>query len=69
VFGSVARGEANASSNLDLLVEFTNPLGLFEFLALEDALSALVRRRVDLVTRVALKPYSGRRRLDEAVRL
>ena len=69
VFGSVARGAASASSDLDVLVEFSRPLGLSEFLALEDALSALVRRRVDLVTRAALKPYIGRRVLDEAVGL
>jgi hypothetical protein len=67
VFGSVTRGEASAASDLDVLVEFARPLGLSEFLALEDALSALVRRRVDLVTRTALKPYIGRRVLDEAV--
>ena len=69
VFGSVARGEAGAASDLDVLVEFARPLGLSEFLALEYALSALVRRRVDLVTRAALKPYIGRRVLDEAVGL
>jgi hypothetical protein len=69
VFGSVTRGEASAASDLDVLVEFARPLGLSEFLALEDALSALVRRRVDLVTRAALKPYIGRQVLDEAVGL
>jgi uncharacterized protein len=40
-----------------------------KFLALEDALSTLVDRRVDLVTREALKPHIGRRVLNEAVRL
>jgi len=69
VFGSVARGEANAASDVDMLVEFACPLGLSEFLALEDALSALVRRRVDLVTRAALKPYVGVHVLGEAVSL
>ena len=65
IFGSVARGTASAKSDLDVLVEFERPLALSEFLALEDALSALV----DLVTRDALKPYIGRRVLDEAVHL
>lgn len=69
VFGSVARGDASAASDLDVLVEFERSLGLSEFLALEAALSALVDRRVDLVTREALKPHIGRRVLDEAVRL
>jgi predicted nucleotidyltransferase len=65
----VARGNASSRSDLDVLVEFERPLGLSEFLALEDALSVLVDRRVDLVTRDALKPYIGTRVLDEAVRL
>ena len=69
IFGSVARGTASAKSDLDVLVEFERPLALSEFLALEDALSALVDRRVDLVARDALKPYIGRRVLDEAVHL
>jgi predicted nucleotidyltransferase len=69
VFGSVARGEASAASDLDVLVEFTRPLGLSEFLALEEALSALAKRRVDLVTRAALRPYIGRRVLGESVTL
>jgi hypothetical protein len=69
IFGSVARDTASANSDLDVLVEFERPLGLSKFLALEDALSALVDRRVDLVTRDSLKPHIGRRVLDEAVRL
>ena len=69
IFGSVARGNAGANSDLDMLVEFERPVGLSEFLALEDALWALVDRRVDMVTRDALKPYIGRRVLDEAVPL
>jgi predicted nucleotidyltransferase len=69
VFGSVARGEASAASDVDLLVDFARPLSLSEFLALEHALSALVERQVDLVTHAALKPCIGRRVLDEAVGL
>jgi uncharacterized protein len=69
VFGSVARDNASANSDIDVLVEFERPLGLSKFLALEDALSTLVDRRVDLVTREALKPHIGRRVLNEAVRL
>jgi uncharacterized protein len=59
----------SAASDLDVLVEFTRPLGLSEFLALEEALSALAKRRVDLVTRAALRPYIGRRVLGESVTL
>jgi predicted nucleotidyltransferase len=69
LFGSVARGEASTASDLDVLVEFAHPICLSEFLSLEAALSALAGRRVDLVTRRALKQYIGRHVLDEAVLL
>jgi predicted nucleotidyltransferase len=69
LFGSVARGEASAASDIDILVEFDRPIGLSEFIALEASLAALTGRRVDLVSRTALKPHIGRRILGEAVRL
>jgi predicted nucleotidyltransferase len=34
-FGSLARGEATSSSDIDLLVEFDRPVGLFEFIRLK----------------------------------
>jgi uncharacterized protein len=67
IFGSVARNEATADSDLDVLVEFERPVSLSEFLALEAELAGLTRRRVDLVTRRALKPFIGRRILSEAL--
>lgn len=67
IFGSVARGNADTASDLDLLVEFDRPVSLSQFLALEAELSALTGRRVDLVSRPALKPFIGARVLEEAV--
>lgn len=67
LFGSVARDEATADSDLDVLVEFDRPVDLFAFLALEQALSGLTGRRVDLVFRRTLKRHSGQRILAEAV--
>lgn len=69
LFGSVIRGEARADSDLDVLVEFERPADLFMFLELEDELARLAGRRVDLVSRAALKPYIGRRILAEAIPL
>jgi predicted nucleotidyltransferase len=37
LFGSVARGEASATSDVDLPVEFSRPVGLFEFVRLRRA--------------------------------
>ena len=67
VFGSMARGEAGADSDLDVLVEFEEPIGLSSFLGLEDRLTVITGRRVELVSRQALKPYIGRQVLREAV--
>jgi predicted nucleotidyltransferase len=69
VFGSVVRDETKPTSDLDVLVEFARPIALSAFLALEDRLAELTGRRVDLVSRAALKPYIGRRVMREAVRL
>jgi predicted nucleotidyltransferase len=67
VFGSVAREEAGPASDLDVLVEFEAPISLSDFLALEDRLRAATGRRVELVSRSALKPFIGRHVLREAV--
>ena len=67
VFGSFVRGEQQKASDVDVLVEFVEPVGLFEFLALEGYLSELLGVRVDLVSKKALKPHIGRRVLKEVV--
>jgi predicted nucleotidyltransferase len=69
ILGSVARGDARPDSDLDVLVEFGLPVGLTDFLALEHEIEVLVGRRVDLVSRPALKPYMGRNVLREAIPL
>ena len=57
VFGSVARGEADEQSDVDLLVEFSRRKSLLAMVALERQMSAAVGRKVDLVTEAALSPY------------
>ncbi|MCM3127547.1 nucleotidyltransferase family protein [Paenibacillus provencensis] len=56
VFGSYARDEHSESSDIDILVEFTRPVG-FEFIELKDYLETIFNKSVDLVTVKALKPY------------
>ena len=56
MFGSMARGEAGAGSDVDLLVEFERTPGLMAFVRLRDQLSDRLGVTVDLVIRSALKP-------------
>lgn len=67
VFGSVARHEARADSDVDLLVEFTEPVGFFQLHTLKERLEQILSVRVDLVTRASLKPHVRTRVLAEAV--
>lgn len=67
IFGSYARNEQSKTSDTDILVEFTEPVGLFDFMDLEDYLGKLIHNKVDLVSKKALKPYIGKHILQEVV--
>ena len=67
VFGSAVRDEMDGGSDIDLLVEFERVPGFFKFVEMEDELSELLQRKVDLVMRPALRPRIGRRVLAEAM--
>ncbi len=68
LFGSAAREELKAGSDIDILVDFNAPVTLFEFARLRRRLESLLGRSVDLVTRDALKPQLREQILREAVR-
>ncbi|MDD3618656.1 MAG: nucleotidyltransferase family protein [Desulfobulbaceae bacterium] len=65
VFGSVVRSEHSDASDIDLLVEFSRPTGMVQFIRLEEELQGLLGARVDLVTQKALKKHIGRQILRE----
>jgi uncharacterized protein len=69
LFGSVVRGEATPSSDVDILVEFEPDahIGLFEFARLQRMLSDILGRNVDISTADALHPALKDRILKEAV--
>ncbi len=67
IFGSVARDEATEASDVDLLVEFSRPVGLFDLFALQDELEAILGRPVDVGTQASLKPRVRERVLEEVV--
>jgi len=67
VFGSYVRGEQREGSDLDILVEFQEPVGLFKFMELEEFLGKNTGVKVDLVSRKALKPRIGKYILEEVI--
>lgn len=67
IFGSYVRGEQKENSDLDVLVEFGERVGFFKFLELEEYLEGLLKLKVDLVSRKALKPRIGQHILKEVV--
>jgi len=67
VFGSVARGDNNAESDIDMLVKLSKPIGMFRFIELENYLTELLGKKVDLVTDKALKPLIKEEILQEVV--
>ncbi len=69
VFGSWARGEQSADSDLDVLVEFERAPTIFGFMELREELSELLLLRVDLVSRKSLRGRRGERILREAIPL
>ena len=75
VFGSVARNEAGADSDVDLLVEFLpeSGVGLLEMGALREDLAEALGRAVDLVSRNAIEqsanPFRRRAIFDSTVNI
>jgi predicted nucleotidyltransferase len=67
VFGSVARGEADAQSDIDFLVDLEAGRSLLDLGGLQYELEALFHRPVDVVTERGLKPRIRDRILREAV--
>jgi hypothetical protein len=69
IFGSFVRGEQKDTSDLDLLIDFEEPIGLIRYVGLQNYLSDRVGERVDLITKSGLKPRIGRHILKEVIYL
>ena len=65
VFGSYVHNEQVSDSDVDILVDFSSPISLFEFIEMEEEISLLLNTKVDLVSRNALKPFIGKHILNE----
>jgi predicted nucleotidyltransferase len=67
IFGSYVRSEQTNESDVDVLVTFKEPIDFFLFLDLEDYLSDLIGKKVDLVMKRALKPDIGKSIIEETI--
>ncbi len=67
LFGSVARDESHPGSDIDLLVEFSHPVGIFTLIELKQYLEELLGGPVDLGTLNSLKPYLKDKIIKEAI--
>ena len=59
VFGSFVRGEQKERSDVDIAIEFDKgkPKSLFDLLHVEEKLSKILKRKVDLGVLSSLSPY------------
>lgn len=67
IFGSASKGRIRPGSDVDILVDFSQPPGFFRFIRLEEQLSRILHRKVDLVTKNALKDAIKREILDQVI--
>ena len=69
LFGSVARDEAGSESDVDLLVEFSSPVGLFQFSRVRLYLENILGCSVDLGTQKALRQHLREPVFKDAIRV
>lgn len=69
LFGSYAKNQQTSESDIDLLVDFINTIDIFKFIDLEEYLSKLFNKKVDLGTPNSLKDFIKNKILNEAITL
>jgi predicted nucleotidyltransferase len=55
LFGSIVRSDFKPESDIDIMVDFSQPIGI-EFIDLADELEKLLDRKVDLVSKAGIRP-------------
>lgn len=68
-FGSITRGDFKKDSDIDILVELSNELSLFDFIGLKNELEDTVERKVDLVEYDTIKEPLREKILAEQVHI
>jgi uncharacterized protein len=57
LLGSAARGQLRRRSDVDILVQLPDRVGLFRFVGIKQELESAIGRPIDLVEYDAIKPY------------
>lgn len=67
LFGSYAKNKQTSTSDIDLLVNLKQPIDFFEFLDLQEYISVLFNKKIDLGTPNSLKKFVKDKILKEAI--
>jgi len=67
IFGSLAKGKAKTSSDIDILVEIKSDMSLLDFIGIKIELEEALKMKVDLVEYDTIKPTIKERILAEQV--
>lgn len=69
LFGSYAKNQQTIDSDIDLLVNFTQPIDMFAFIDLQEFLTEIFNKKIDLGTINSLKEFVKNSILKEAILL
>ena len=69
IFGSFARGESTAKSDLDLLVTFKGKKSLLDLIHLQIELEEVLKKKVDVLTYKSIHPLLKEKILNEEVKI
>lgn len=67
--GSVARGDDTMQSDIDIVVEIDQPISLLTFSRIKIELEEILKRKVDLIERSAIKPRLKKYLLENEINL
>lgn len=67
LFGSYAKNKQTMDSDIDLLVNFKQPIDMFDFIDLQEYLSKIFNKKIDLGTINSLKEFVKNSVLNEAI--
>ncbi len=66
LFGSIVRDDFSPTSDIDIIVDFSKPVGV-EFIDLADFIEKKLKKKVDLVSKKCLKPKYFQQSLSEII--